>query len=85
MDADSAAEAIAALEMQRQRISELGRTGFTARYEDRKLLEAEMKLRDRFGIDGTYFGASVDGKYTPEADGARYPITDIVGEESGKN
>ena len=74
MDADSAAEAIAALEMQRQRISELGRTGFTARYEDRKLLEAEMKLRDRFGIDGTYFGASVDGKYTPEADGARYSI-----------
>ena len=73
-DADSAAEAIAALEMQRQRISELGRTGFTARYEDRKLLEAEMKLRDRFGIDGTYFGASVDGKYTPEADGARYSI-----------
>ena len=84
-DADSAAEAIAALEMQRQRISELGRTGFTARYEDRKMLEAEMKLRDRFGIDGTYFGASVDGKYTPEADGARYSITDIVGEESGKN
>ena len=73
-DADSAAEAIAALEMQRQRISELGRTGFTARYEDRKMLEAEMKLRDRFGIDGTYFGASVDGKYTPEADGARYSI-----------
>lgn len=73
-DADSAAEAIAALEMQRQRISELGRTGFTARYEDRKLLEAEMKLRDRFGIDGTYFGASVDGKYTSEADGARYSI-----------
>ena len=84
-DADSAAEAIAALEMQRQRISELGRTGFTARYEDRKMLEAEMKLRDRFGIDGTYFGASVDGKYTSEADGARYSITDIVGEESGKN
>ena len=73
-DADSAAEAIAALEMQRQRISELGRTGFTARYEDRKMLEAEMKLRDRFGIEGTYFGASVDGKYTPEADGARYSI-----------
>lgn len=73
-DADSAAEAIAALEMQRQRISELGRTGFTARYEDRKMLEAEMKLRDRFGIDGTYFGASVDGKYTPEAEGARYSI-----------
>lgn len=73
-DADSAAEAIAALEMQRQRISELGRTGFTARYEDRKMLEAEMKLRDRFGIDGTYFGASVDGKYTSEADGARYSI-----------
>ena len=73
-DADSAAEAIAALEMQRQRISELGRTGFTARYEDRKMLEAKMKLRDRFGIDGTYFGASVDGKYTPEADGARYSI-----------
>ena len=73
-DADSAAEAIAALEMQRQRISELGRTGFTARYEDRKMLEAEMKLRDRFGTDGTYFGASVDGKYTPEADGARYSI-----------
>ena len=84
-DADSAAEAIAALEMQRQRISELGRTGFTARYEDRKMLEAEMKLRDRFGIDGTYFGASADGKYTPEADGAKYSITDIVGEESGKN
>ena len=73
-DADSAAEAIAALEMQRQRISELGRTGFTARYEDRKMLEAEMKLRDRFGIDGTYFGASVDGKYTPEAGGAKYSI-----------
>lgn len=73
-DADSAAEAIAALEMQRQRISELGRTGFTARYEDRKMLEAEMKLRDRFGIEGTYFGASVDGKYTPKADGARYSI-----------
>ena len=67
-DADSAAEAIAALEMQRQRISELGRTGFTARYEDRKMLEAEMKLRDRFGIEETYFGASVDGKYTPGAD-----------------
>lgn len=67
-DADSAAEAIAMLEMQRQRISELGRTGFTARYEDRKMLEAEMKLRDRFGIEETYFGASVDGKYTPGAD-----------------